>query len=151
MATSHKLLDMRTRRKTLPYVDEETAVYRAYKAAQKVKTEPTPQQRARRCWSGMNSRVKTEHYAERGIEVRWTYEEFEAWFCSDKNQDRIRHIIEAKETPSIDRVSPLGHYEESNCRIIPTKLNRALGEVNALVSRMKTLQAYLKKNEDWLL
>lgn len=134
----------------MSYIDDETATYRAFKAAQKPVKVPTQEQRARRHWSSMKSRVKTKHYEERGIEIQWTYAEFEAWFCSTENRKIVDRILKSGETPSIDRVSPKGHYTESNCRIIPLKLNCALGEVNALISRMKTLQAYLKENEHWL-
>lgn len=141
---------MRTKRRTLGYVDEDTAVYRAFKAAQKPKQELTQKQRAKKHWAGMNARVKTEQYASKGIKVLWSYEEFEAWFCSEQNKAIVDRILIEKEIPSIDRISSAGHYEVTNCRIIPKRLNCALGEVNALVSRMKTLQAYLKDNEHWL-
>lgn len=143
-------LGMRATKRTLTYVDNDISMARALRSAKKPRTELSSQQRARRHWNSMVSRVKTKPYVSKGIEIHWTYGEFEEWFCSDVNQARIDAILMAGETPSIDRIDSSGNYSKDNCRIIPTKLNRALGEVNALVSRMKTLQAYLRENEHWL-
>lgn len=141
---------MRTQRRTLAYVDDETAIYRAFKAAQRPIVPLTQEQRAKVHWSSIKSRIKTEPYKKKGIELRWEYDAFVEWFCSDKNKEIVKRILECGETPSIDRIFSNEHYEEANCRIIPTSVNRALGEVNALVSRMRTLQTFLAENEHWL-
>lgn len=98
----------------------------------------------------MKSRIKTKLYKKNNVQIKWTKDDFIRWFTSENNQKRYAAIIEAGETPSIDRINSKGHYEESNCRIIPNKLNMALGEVNGLIVRMAQLQEYLKKNQHWL-
>jgi hypothetical protein len=96
----------------------------------------------------MNGRVKKGIYAEKGIKVIWTYQEFREWFIS--RWDTFEKIKAANEIPSIDRIDSNGNYIASNCRIIPNSVNSALGEVNYLISRMKKLQTFLKDNEYWL-
>jgi hypothetical protein len=96
----------------------------------------------------MNSRVKTKSYIQKGIKVIWTFEEFCSWW--NDNLKIKNDILSNNLTPSIDRIDSYKHYEASNCRWLPVEVNRALGEVEALISRMKTLQQLLKENEHWL-
>lgn len=96
----------------------------------------------------MNSRVKKGIYLEKGIKVLWSFSEFSNWF--ESNWEIFHLIKEAGEIPSIDRIDSNGNYEVSNCRMIPNSVNSALGEVNAIIGRMKTLQEFLKSNQHWL-
>ena len=131
-------------------IDEDTALCRAFERIHKEKKQLSPEEIAAYYYNNMRSRIKTKLYKKNGIQIKWSKEDFIEWFISDKNQDRYNAIIEAGETPSIDRINSKGHYEITNCRIIPNKLNMALGEVNGLIVRMKQLQEYLKANQHWL-
>ena len=132
------------------FVDDEEAFLRSYKNAHKIKKKLNKHQIAIYYFNNMKGRIKTKEYSKNKIEIKWTKEAFIEWFLSDVNVKRFNDILAAGETPSIDRINSKGHYEEANCRIIPNKLNMALGEVNGLISRMKTLQEYLKENQHWL-
>ena len=131
-------------------LDEDTALCRAFLTLHKEVRDLSPEQIATYYWNNMRSRIKTKLYKKNGIQIKWLKEDFIQWFTSEKNQNRYQAIIEAGETPSIDRINSKGHYESSNCRIIPNKLNMALGEVNGLIVRMAQLQEYLKANQHWL-
>jgi hypothetical protein len=96
----------------------------------------------------MNSRIKKGVYLEKGIKIVWTFHEFCEWF--NTNWDRFEAIKQAGEIPSIDRIDSNSNYSIENCRMIPMSVNSALGEVNLLIGRMKTLQRFLKENEHWL-
>lgn len=137
---------------TRSYIDDDTAFYNSYMYAQNhsKRANRTPELIASVHWNNMRSRVKKGIYLEKGIKVLWTKEEFVAWFTSEKQQNRCKAISDTKQLPSIDRINSNGHYEESNCRIIPWPLNRRLGEINGLITQMAKLQKYVKDNEFWL-
>lgn len=134
--------------KIYTYYDDEESLVRSYVRIHAPQIEKTKDQIIRGYWNSMNNRIKKGIYAEKNIQVIWTYEEFKEWFNSRWNIfDKIKEL---GEIPSIDRIDSNGHYIATNCRMIPMSVNAALGEVNSIISRMKTLQEYLKKNEHWL-
>jgi len=128
--------------------DDDESFIRSYHRNQKPKKIKAFEEEIKSYWRGMQNRVKTELYARNGIKVIWSFEEFSKWFTS--NKERFYSIRSAGEVPSIDRIDSRKHYEESNCRMIPNSVNRALGEVNGLIIRMNQLQTFLKANEHWL-
>lgn len=130
------------------YWDEDTAFVKSYLRIHSEKKEKTKEQIIRSYWNGMRNRVKTKSYSAKGILVNWSFEEFSSWF--ERRWGLFNEIESAGEVPSIDRIDSSGNYEESNCRMIPNCLNSALGEVNYLIQRMKTLQNTLSKNSTWL-
>lgn len=129
-------------------IDDDESFIRSYHKNQKPKVIKTFEQEIKSYWRGMRSRVKTGLYFRNGIKVVWSFEEFSNWFNS--NRELFYEIRAFGETPSIDRINSKGHYEVSNCRLIPNSLNSALGEVNGLIVRMNQLQEFLKKNSHWL-
>lgn len=132
------------------YINEdiELMTARSFKNLTSEKKELTTEQLMKRYWRNMNNRVKTESYSKKGIKVVWSYDEFCSWWYS--NEKFRTPILDSNLTPSIDRIDSNKHYEASNCRWLPVEVNRALGEVNALIERMKQLQAFLKENENWM-
>ena len=129
-------------------LDDEEVFARTYNRLHITKKEKTKEQIIKSYWHSMNSRVKKGIYLEKGINVEWTFPEFSKWFNS--KWGRFEEIKQAGEIPSIDRIDSNSNYCVNNCRMIPMSVNSALGEVNLLISRMKTLQQFLKKNEHWL-
>lgn len=131
------------------YWDDDTAFIKSYLRIHSEKKEKTQEQIIKSYWNGMRNRVKSGSYFAKGIKVVWTYPEFKDWF--ELRWGLFKEIESAGEVPSIDRINSNGNYEASNCRMIPNSLNSALGEVNYLMNRMKTLQKLLKDNSDWLI
>ena len=129
------------------YGDDESFI-RSYIKAQKPIKEKTRLQITKQFWNSMNSRVKKGIYLKKGIQVEWSFDEFDAWLQT--KWDIYDNIKKAGEVPSIDRINSNGNYCASNCRLIPNSVNSALGEVNALVVRMRQLQEFLKENSHWL-
>jgi len=130
------------------YYDDDEAFIRSYNRIHSPRKPKTDAQIIRYYWNSMRDRVKKGIYLEKGIKIIWSFEEFSEWF--EGNWELFHRIKEAGEIPSIDRIDSNGHYEVSNCRMIPNTVNSALGEVNALISRMKTLQEFLRANQHWL-
>lgn len=128
--------------------DDDILLARSLHRLHNPKKEKTKEQIIKSYWHSMNSRIKKGCYLEKSIKVEWTFEEFSNWF--NLRWRLFEEIKSAGETPSIDRIYSNGNYCEANCRMIPASVNSALGEVNMLISRMKTVQAFLKKNEHWL-
>lgn len=129
-------------------LDDDELFVRSYNRLHTAKKEKTKEQIVKSYWNSMNSRVKRGIYLEKGISVEWTYQEFSEWFNS--KWDRFEAIKKAGEIPSIDRIDSNSNYCVDNCRMIPMSVNSALGEVNLIIGRMKTLQKFLKENEHWL-
>jgi hypothetical protein len=102
----------------------------------------------KRYWYNMNTRIKTGSYKKKGVQVVWTFEEYLEWWSD--NSKKYDLIVERGLTPSIDRIDSNKHYESSNCRWLPVEVNRALGTVNLLMEQMKTVQSFLRDNEEWL-
>lgn len=132
----------------MKYVDDDILFARAYEAIHREKDAVSIESLKKRYWNNMKSRVKTPSYSNKGIKVVWSYEEYLKWW--NDNFKRYELIVEHGLTPSIDRIDSRAHYEASNCRWLPNDLNRTLGEMEGLISRMKTIQTYLKENEEWL-
>lgn len=130
------------------YYDDDEAFIRSYNRIHSPNKPKTEAQIIKSYWNSMNSRVKKGIYLEKGIKVLWSFSEFNNWF--ESNWEIFHLIKEAGEIPSIDRIDSNGNYEVSNCRMIPNSVNSALGEVNAIIGRMKTLQEFLKSNQHWL-
>lgn len=129
-------------------MDDDELFARSYNRLHTAKKEKTKEQIVKSYWHSMNSRIKKGIYLEKGIKVEWTFQEFSEWF--NTKWDRFETIKQAGEIPSIDRIDSNLNYCVANCRMIPMSVNSALGEVNLLISRMKTLQQFLKENEHWL-
>lgn len=129
-------------------LDDDALFANSLKRLTRQPKEKTQKQIIKGYWNSMNNRIKTPLYNQKQIKVLWSFEEFTIWF--NNNWERFHKIKEAGETPSIDRINSDLHYCESNCRLIPMSVNSALGEVNAIVNRMKTLQEFLNANSHWL-
>lgn len=84
--------------------------YRAYEA--------TPDRRAKRTWNTINARAGKQRSYEH-VEVRMTREEFLEWAIPQYRS------WESKETPSLDRIDPSGHYEIGNLRVISRRINQS--------------------------
>lgn len=130
------------------HLDDDELFARSYNRLHTVKKEKTREQIVKSYWNSMKSRIKKGVYLEKGIKIVWTFQEFCEWF--NANWDRFESIKQAGEIPSIDRIDSNSNYSIENCRMIPMSVNSALGEVNLLIGRMKTLQRFLKENEHWL-
>lgn len=128
--------------------DDETLFARWFENIHKEKKAVSIDGLKKRYWNNMKSRVKYGSYKSKNIKVVWTYEEFLTWW--NDNLKIYELIVERGLTPSIDRIDSKGHYEASNCRWLPNDVNRALGEVELLMSRMRSVQSFLKENEEWL-
>lgn len=94
-------------------------------------------------------RCKKGLYKKQNIKVIWSLEEFTIWM--DNNKERFELIKSIKEVPSVDRIDNKGNYVESNCRLIPNKLNLALGRITNLQNQLKKVYAYCDSMKDWLL
>lgn len=130
------------------YVDDDILFARAYENIHSEKKAVSLDGLKKRYWNNMNSRIKVGVYKKKGIQVVWTFEEFLVWW--DDNCKKYDLIVERGLTPSIDRIDSNKHYESSNCRWLPVEVNRALGTVNLLMEQMKTVQSFLRDNEEWL-
>lgn len=128
------------------HLDDDELFARSFARLQNPAKPKTPDQILKSYWNSMNSRIKKGSYLEKNIQVEWSFDEFRSWF----NWDRFEQIKAAGEIPSIDRIDSNKNYCISNCRMIPMSVNSALGEVNLIIARMKTLQKFLKENEHWL-
>lgn len=94
-------------------------------------------------------RCKKGLYKKQNIKVIWSLEEFTVWM--DNNKERFELIKSIKEVPSVDRINNKGNYVESNCRLIPNKLNLALGRITNLQNQLKKVYSYCDSMKDWLL
>lgn len=85
-----------------------------------------------RRWPSLNTRTingsnpkwnqrQSRHYLNRGIRLEMTKEEFYSW-CKSQS-DAIDAILDAGETPSIDRIDSDGHYALDNIRVISLREN----------------------------
>lgn len=80
------------------------------------------------------------NYIKRGIEIRFTRAEFFAW-CLSQTQV-IWDIHGAEQTPSINRIDSLGHYEPGNVEVIPLRANlnqKRPAKRNSVTSRLNSL------------
>ncbi len=130
------------------YIDDDEAFGRWCENIHKEKKAVSPEGLKKRYWYNMNGRIRAGSYKAKNIKVLWSYQEFLEWW--DDNLKIYEMIVEHGLTPSIDRIDSNAHYEAKNCRWLPNDVNRALGEVEYLIGRMKTLQGFLKENEQWL-
>ena len=77
-------------------------------------------------------------YITKGIEVRFTRNEFRMWCL--KRLRRIRAIYATGKIPSVDRINPLGHYELHNLRIIPSHINCKGGGIGVARNKAKEFE-----------
>jgi hypothetical protein len=87
-----------------------------------------------------NDPKTVRNYLGKGIELRISRQELKKW-CED-NAEIITHFLDAKQTPSIDRIDPDGHYERGNIRIIPKAQNSGranLGRQERLTEQLNRL------------
>jgi len=86
-------------------------------------------------WNAMNvraingryyrsSRAPGDAYAKNGVRLEMTRGDFCSW-C-EENKEIIMEMFAKGETPSIDRISPLGNYELSNIRVVTSSENSRL-------------------------
>ena len=131
----------------MDYIDDDIYFAKMYETIHREKKAVSLEGLKRRYWNNMNTRVTSGSYKKKGIQVVWTFEEFMTWW--NDNSKKYDLIVERGLTPSIDRIDSNKHYESSNCRWLPLEVNRALGTVNGLIEQMKTVQSFLKENEEW--
>lgn len=86
----------------------------------------------KRTINGSTPHISNKSYLAKGIELRLTKDEFYAW-C-DLNATTIMSLYAAGETPSINRIDHLGHYQDGNIEIITLDANRAESQTRSLVT-----------------
>lgn len=101
--------------------------------ARKLRCDSNPLRRLRtRMWNNINHRTingkypdwnnrGTSAYLRKGIMLKLSREEFNAWFS--RQHASILKLWEDGEKPSIDRIDPQGHYQLDNIQIISLREN----------------------------
>jgi len=98
-----------------------------------------------RCRGGTEKSDK--HYRNRGVRVMFrSHKEFKEYIITNFSKE-IEGLLKEGKTPSLDRISPKGHYEEGNIRVIDLKENARLGSQTFAIRNSKAVECVYPDGE----